>query len=53
MLQGVTILGLSVRVPVTDLELTFDVMSPRHCGENEMNLRSFWAIAYHELLGSY
>jgi hypothetical protein len=28
---------------------TFDVMSPRHCGKKEMNLKCFWAVDIHDL----
>jgi hypothetical protein len=27
-------------------------MSPRHWGENEMNLKSFWAVDIHDLFAS-
>ncbi|MCF7675215.1 MAG: hypothetical protein K9M97_07710 [Akkermansiaceae bacterium] len=27
---------------------TFDVMSPRHCGEHELNLKCFWAVDIHD-----
>lgn len=30
---------------------TFNVMSPRHCGENEKKLSGLWAVDIHELLG--
>ena len=30
---------------------TLDVMSPRHCGENEMKLNSLWAVDIHDLFG--
>ena len=29
---------------------TFDVMSPRHCDENELNLNGLWAVDIHDLL---
>ena len=31
----------------------FDVMSPRYCGEKEMNLKCLWAVDLHDFLGFF